>query len=312
MTFPVTSRKNKEIPSLPSVSVVIPAYNAADSLARAVQSVLEQTCRPKEIVVVDDGSTDETAEVAKAFPQVHYIRQENAGVAAARNRGIREVSSEWLAFLDADDQWYPRRLEASFEVLMAKPELHWCGGVYHEIDLSRQIRVQGKNTRAEKLFREGLFFENFYQAAVTGVSFSTCAMTLRTETVREIGGFDESRKLGEDLKLWYEMADRHPQVGYVMEPMFQYLRRSNSLTKSQKDHSEKFFSHLLHDTVESYAEAAKIDCYRAQYFRKKTFACLKHAAKHRQKKIIQDLITQRKTWLPRPMRLGAYFFTFLC
>jgi glycosyltransferase involved in cell wall biosynthesis len=93
------------------VSVVIPAYNAASVLPRAIESVLGQTSRPEEVIVVDDGSTDNTAQVATQYgPSITYIRQDNAGASAARNRGIAEATGEWIAFLDSDDEWLPPKL----------------------------------------------------------------------------------------------------------------------------------------------------------------------------------------------------------
>ena len=87
-----------------SVSVIIPAYNASKHIARAINSVLAQTCQPDRIIVVDDGSTDNTSEIVKQFDSVKYIYQENSGVSIARNTGIEAADSNWIAFLDADDE----------------------------------------------------------------------------------------------------------------------------------------------------------------------------------------------------------------
>src|SRR5215472_561278 len=94
------------------ISVIIPAYNHARFLTPAIESVLSQTMEPSEIVVVDDGSTDETSSVLGTFGrQIRVVRQKNQGVAAARNRGAELATGEYLAFLDADDLWLPRKLE---------------------------------------------------------------------------------------------------------------------------------------------------------------------------------------------------------
>ena len=95
-----------------SVSVIIPAYNAAAHIARAIESALTQSMTPLEVIVVDDGSTDETAElVARRYPQVTLLRQDNRGCGPARNTGCAAARADWLAFLDADDTWLPTKLE---------------------------------------------------------------------------------------------------------------------------------------------------------------------------------------------------------
>ena len=94
------------------ISVIIPTYNRKHTLNRAIHSVLSQTSQPREIIAVDDGSTDGTKEwLAKMYPAIRYIHQSNSGVSAARNVGIKTAQGDWLAFLDSDDEWLPQKLE---------------------------------------------------------------------------------------------------------------------------------------------------------------------------------------------------------
>src|SRR5580704_10876157 len=110
------------------VSVVIPAYNCGPYIAEALDSVLGQSLAPDEIVVVDDGSTDDTPErVAAYVGRVRYVRQANERVAAARNRGIAETSGELIAFLDSDDVWHPAKLERQVAILRERPEIGAIG-----------------------------------------------------------------------------------------------------------------------------------------------------------------------------------------
>src|SRR5260221_2437233 len=105
------------------VSVVIPAYNAAHFLPRALTSVLRQTRQPSEIIVVDDGSGDDTRDVAAAYaPKVTYFWQKNAGASAARNYAVKRANGKWIAFLDADDAWRPDKLERQMEGLQRQPD----------------------------------------------------------------------------------------------------------------------------------------------------------------------------------------------
>src|SRR5690348_12724766 len=109
---------------MPPISVIIPTYNHARFLAAAIDSALSQTLKPTEVIVVDDGSTDETSSVLEAFgDKVRVIRQKNHGVAGARNRGAEMAAGEYLAFLDADDVWLPRKLEMQVSRFQAEPGL---------------------------------------------------------------------------------------------------------------------------------------------------------------------------------------------
>ncbi len=109
-----------------AVSVVIPAYNEAPRITRALRSVLDQTHPVNEIIVVDDGSTDDTSDVVSQFSErVICIRQSNQGLSAARNTGISQAKSDWVAFLDADDEWLPSHIENAKIILTANPELMW-------------------------------------------------------------------------------------------------------------------------------------------------------------------------------------------
>ncbi len=119
----------------PHFSVIIPAYNSAATLARAVDSVLAQSYPAQEIIVADDGSTDGTADVAARYgAKLRYVRQDNAGVSAARNHGARIATGDWLAFLDADDWYYPDRLRLHAEWIQEDAALDFLTGDYEYRD----------------------------------------------------------------------------------------------------------------------------------------------------------------------------------
>ena len=128
-----------------SVSVVIPAYNVEALLPRALDAAFAQKRPPREVIVIDDGSTDSTAEVARARPEgVIYRRQENAGSAVARNLGIATATSEWIAFLDADDSWLPEHLDRCWETISNNPSLAWCCAAH--------LIITGTETRKVPLY----------------------------------------------------------------------------------------------------------------------------------------------------------------
>jgi glycosyltransferase involved in cell wall biosynthesis len=201
----------------PLVSVVIAAYNSGRFVGQAVKSVLAQTYRPFEIVVVDDGSTDDTAEVLAGFGGgLRYVRQENGGPAAARNRGIGEASGELVAFLDADDEWHAEKLSRQWEALAASPR---AGLVHTDVwywDQTQGSRYRRTGARAES---QGDCYPRFFWR--NPVTLST--VLLRRDCLRRVGGFDESirRPSAEDYDLWLRIA-RHYPLAYLNEPLVTY------------------------------------------------------------------------------------------
>jgi glycosyltransferase involved in cell wall biosynthesis len=200
-----------------SVSVVIPAYNAEGQIGRAIESVLKQTQPAEEIIVVDDGSTDRTAEVVKEHGDaVTYLYQKNAGAAAARNRGIETARSEWIAFLDSDDTYAPRKLERQADLMRANPDLVWCYGNYHVEDheVGRSRLAHNPDEASERL-RGRSFFEDYLAAFSANFPAHTNTMLIRRSVLREVGGFRPDLPWGQDTDLALRMAYRYPRVGYT-------------------------------------------------------------------------------------------------
>ena len=169
----------------PDISVVIPAYNAAAFVGEAIASVRAQTLAPLELLVVDDASTDTTAEIARASPGVRYLRQpENRGQAAALNRGVAETSGAYLAFLDADDLWRPRKLERQRAAFDADPSLDAVYGLAEE----RVIANAGTARDGRKL-----------PAPLPS------ALLVGRAAFERVGGFDEQYRLGSVVD-WYSRA----------------------------------------------------------------------------------------------------------
>lgn len=204
--------------SSPRVSVVLTCYNYGRFLSGAIESVLSQTYHNTEIVLVDDGSTDNTQDVALAYqshPQVIYIRQNNAGQANAKNTGIKNASGEYIAFLDADDLWHPRKLEKQMDLFRDKA----IGVVYcmpRFIDEnSEELFVEHKEEylqpRKGKV-AEWLFLDNF-------VPFSSSVV--KKQCFDKFGLFDESIKMGIDWDLWLRISTYY-KFDFVEEPLFLY------------------------------------------------------------------------------------------
>jgi len=179
------------------ISVVIPSYDAAAFVGEAVRSVLAQTRPADEVIVVDDGSTDDTAARLDEFgPPVRVIRQANAGVSAARNRGVREATGGLIAFLDADDVWHPRKLELQMPTLLANPGLGLLG--------TRTFVWPG----AVPAFSEPPVMA--CPVALTDLvvrnAFTASSVVARAEVLRRAGEFDVRQQGTEDHDLWLRVA----------------------------------------------------------------------------------------------------------
>lgn len=192
------------------ISVVIPSYNRLPTLIRALDSVITQTSAAAEIIVVDDGSTDDTAlEIPKRFPQVAFLKQENRGVSAARNTGIKQSSGDWIALLDSDDSWLPKKLQRVREAQQLNPDTL----LFHseEIWIRNGVRVNAMNKHQKS---GGWIFQQCLPLCV----ISPSAAVIKRQLFDEVGLFDESLPACEDYDLWLRICQRFP-VGYIDEPL---------------------------------------------------------------------------------------------
>ncbi len=206
------------------ISVVIPAYNAERFIAQAVESALSQSVPPLEVVVVDDGSRDGTGSVVGNYDgRVSYIRQANAGPAAARNRGIREAKGEWIAFLDSDDFWDRNHLELLVNEAGTRKDiaLVYSGKKYVDID-GKHIPNAHKQTQ----FPSGWIFSEMFDANYIS---STSVVLAKRETLSRLGGFNEGMRNSEDYDLWLRIAAEAPMCG-VPAYTVNYRRHESNLT----------------------------------------------------------------------------------
>jgi glycosyltransferase involved in cell wall biosynthesis len=204
-----------------TVSVVIPCYGQAHFLREAIESVIAQS-HPAEIVVVDDGSPDNTAEVAARYPQVRYVRQDNKGLAEARNSGFRVASGEYVMFLDADDRLTPNALEAHLNCFAEHPEAQLVVGA---ID---HIAEDGSYLRSP---RWPLLQANFYEELlkVNHVA-NMIAVMARREVVASVGGFEPSCSPAEDYRLLLRAVRRFASAHH-RSVVAQYRRYPASLSR---------------------------------------------------------------------------------
>jgi glycosyltransferase involved in cell wall biosynthesis len=186
----------------PVVSVVIPVFNGEPFVGEAIQSVLDQTHQPLEVIVVDDGSTDGSAGVARSFAGVRVLESENAGPAAARNAGAAVARGEFVAFHDADDVLPPDKLEVQVGYLLDHPEV---GCV-----LGRQEVLLEEGVELPEWARISPDLERLHPDVAEYGAVALITMVLRTELFRELGGFDESYVHGEDADFLLRLRSRAP------------------------------------------------------------------------------------------------------
>jgi GT2 family glycosyltransferase len=245
--------------AIPKISVVIPAYNAEGLIGAAIESVLAQTRPVKEIVVVDDGSTDGTGETARRYGStVRLLRQENAGPSAARNRGIEAATGEWIAFVDTDDLWLPHKVEAEQEVLAAAPGLAWVGVNHFLRDFATgEEIVRFDPGRAAALLGDGPVLPCFVEAACAGLGWDPVGLLVRREVLLEAGGFRAGLHYAEDLDLCLSIARHHPAIGFHPEPAAVHLvGRTGSLSGREPVAAQMAVLHTIYHRHRPWAEAA--------------------------------------------------------
>ncbi|HML74100.1 MAG TPA: glycosyltransferase family A protein [Anaerohalosphaeraceae bacterium] len=211
------------------ISVVIAAYNAAATIERAVRSVLAQTRRADEILVVDDGSRDDTAQIAGQISKsVLVVRQANTGSSVARNTGIEAASGDWIAFLDADDEWLPDKLRLQEAFLDANPELVWGYSNF----FAAHSGIISKKAVLPNRISDNDVFDDYLHAYCGGLYAWTGTLLIQKRVFEKTGLFEPGMKRGQDTDLWFRIAYLYPRVGYVSAPLAIYHRDTpNSSTK---------------------------------------------------------------------------------
>jgi glycosyltransferase involved in cell wall biosynthesis len=209
-------------PALNTISVIIPTYNYARYLREAVDSALGQTYAPIEVIVIDDGSTDATPEVLASYgDRIRVIRQKNQGVAVARNAGIASARGKYLAFLDSDDIWYPRKLELQIARFDADPSLGLvhCG--------METFDGEGNTVHVWRSGLEGCVASDMLrfdsQLVMTGSN-----IVVPKQVAQEIGGFDSRLPPSEDWDFCYRIATRY-SIGFVAEVLVRYRMHGSGI-----------------------------------------------------------------------------------
>ncbi len=209
----------------PRVSVVIPTYNSAAFVREAIQSVLGQTYSDLEIIVIDDGSTDDTERVVRSFgDRVFYVRQENNGAGAARNQGIKKSQGSYVAFLDSDDLWLPGKLEEQIPLLDRDPEL---GLVYSDWAVVPEQGEAQPSYLQNLPAASGYVFDRLVQCGF----ILTSGTVVRRSCLDDVGYFDEALSIAQDYDLWLRICYRW-KVALVNKPLAIKRNRDGNLSSN--------------------------------------------------------------------------------
>jgi len=207
-----------------NIAVIIPTFDRQHFLGRAIDSVLSQTQPAHEVIVIDDGSTDGTVPwLKKEYPTVKLIEQTNQGVSAARNAGIQQAQSEWIALLDSDDEWFPEKLERQVKELQKYPEILFCHT--DEIWIRKGVRV---NPMKKHQKFGGMIFSKCLDICRISPSSALFSRTL----LDDVGWFDETLPICEDYDLWLRITAKFP-VLFINDPLIiKYGGHRDQLSRS--------------------------------------------------------------------------------
>lgn len=221
------------------ISVVIPLYNKEKSISSTLQSVFEQTYTDYEVIVVDDGSTDNSLEVVRSFVQllnvhslIRIIHKDNGGVCSARNRGIKEARGEYIALLDADDQWDKKYLEEQVKMIADFPEAAMWGINFAEMNDGKLARKL--ETKLPDGYR-GYVDHYFEMKGRISDLFCSSSVVIRREMFDKVGMFDERIKYAEDSDMWFRIIATHKVAFYDRYMVFYQWDAENRAMKRQRD-----------------------------------------------------------------------------
>ena len=200
------------------ISVIIPTYNRASLIIKTIQTVLNQTVKANEIIVIDDGSQDNTEDIIKAYCEINpnkikYIKQKNSGVSSARNRGIKESSNEWICFLDSDDLWEDTKLEEQIN--------------FHKINSN----ILFSHTQEQWLFNDKIIKQKKHQKKQSGFCFQdniantligASTVMIHKLVLNDVGNFDENLKVCEDYDLWLRVLYKY-ELGIVEKQLIKKI-----------------------------------------------------------------------------------------
>ena len=248
------------------ISVVCPTYNSADFIDRTLDSVLSQKTLPKEVIIVDDGSSDSTIARLETYRdrfanqkvELKILQQTNQGPGAARNNGISNATSQWIAFLDSDDTWHTDKIHKVLESINTNPKanfvVHW--EEHQKIDGTKSLIRNGHGIRQDNISRQ-IYLKN---------PISTSAVCVKKDILDMVGGFNTSLPVSQDYDLWLKLAE-HMKIEVISEALGTYIDRANNITSRPYYWKLRFILRIL------YSHRHKVSSLDYCYKLLRTFVC---------------------------------------
>lgn len=276
-------------------TVVIPLYNKSEYILRAVNSVIQQTYRGFEVIVVDDGSNDNGAEIVKNIEddRIRLICQKNAGVSAARNKGIENASYEYIAFLDADDEWHPKFLESIISLIVAYPN----AGLYataFEISTDQGNKIP-KFIDVPKGVEGGVLRSYFRSAAFNVSPVWSSAACIPKSIFAKIGVFPIGEKLGEDLDMWSRVALRYPIAYCSYIGAVYHVLAGNRICISSLPQNELPFCKRLQEKIDSRTVPTELVDEVRLFIARHLIHVASINIQHGSKSVAKDVLLDRRT-----------------
>ena len=271
-------------------SVVIPLYNKEHYIENTLKSVLEQTCQDFEVLVVDDGSSDHSLDAARRVvsDKIRIIQQPNQGVSVARNTGIHNAAGEYIAFLDADDEWRENYLETINDLIGRYPQSDMFVTAY-AVDMGN-----GKINLSTQLQPETGCLDSYWLTLSKGYDFVwTSAVTIRRSTLLQAGCFRPGEKIGQDLDMWARVARINPKVAYSSKICVNYNRsaEANARTRVRIAWAGAFIKDLEEELENPQRTAEELESIQWKYDKKMTvyaFTCILAGEKKRASQVLKD------------------------
>lgn len=249
--------------SQPLISVILPTFNRADLLPRAINSVLDQTYQNWELIVWDDGSTDHTKEIVKSFldKRILYIHDNNHGMSYALNNAIKKSVAGFIAFLDDDDEWIDYKLSLQMDILKYYPDIDMVFGNYHNVNLAKgqigigfeqnniALRELKKEKIQERVFR---ITGNFHKSIAISNYVAFDSVLIRKKFLNRVGIFNEHLRNGMDFEFWWRFGLLDGKMAYTDEIVLKRVKPPNSLSSSSILASQNMLKTLdfcLEDTL---------------------------------------------------------------